>query len=195
MPTLHYKNLSDFLGRKKTRYIYLNSPPVYRTPIARGLQGDVVNISWRIAPLVLGAQMGGKRGVAGSQPIRTAVHITWHGATNLGDITPYLTYAYSRKPPWTYVNQPDRLVPICKGGTVPILGCEHQCQLSRVQVWNVLEIHPRISMEDDKMDPGFFSSMPHKWSSEGSSVVFVNIIDVANFCNQEICGAERIGKT
>jgi hypothetical protein len=45
------------------------------------------------------------------------------------------------------------------------------------------EIHPRISMEDDKMDPGFFSIMPHKCSSEGSSVVFVNINDVANFCN------------
>ncbi len=34
------------------------------------------------------------RGVsAGSQPMRTAVHITWHGAQiNFGDLTPYLTY-------------------------------------------------------------------------------------------------------
>ncbi len=33
--------------------------------------------------------------VAGSQPMRTAVHITWHGAqTNFGDLTPHLTYGY-----------------------------------------------------------------------------------------------------
>ncbi len=36
---------------------------------------------------------GGGDGVAGSQPMRTAVHITWHGAQiNFGDLTPYLTY-------------------------------------------------------------------------------------------------------
>ncbi len=53
---------------------------------SRGLQGDVVNLSWPIAPLVLWAQMRGKRGVAGSQPLRTAVHITWHEAhINFGD--------------------------------------------------------------------------------------------------------------
>ncbi len=59
----------------------------------------------------------------------------------------------------------------------------------------MLEIHPRICMGDDKMDPGFFSVMPHNCSSEGSFVVFLNINDVANFCNQYICGTERIGKT
>ncbi len=33
--------------------------------------------------------------VAGSQPMRTAVHITWHGAQrNFGDLTPYLTYEH-----------------------------------------------------------------------------------------------------
>jgi hypothetical protein len=59
----------------------------------RGLQGDVVNLGWPISLLVLWAQMRGKRGVAGSQPMRTAVHITWHGAQiNFGDPTPYLTY-------------------------------------------------------------------------------------------------------
>ncbi len=36
----------------------------------------------------------GKVRVAGSQPISTAVHITWHGAQiNFGDLPPYLTYA------------------------------------------------------------------------------------------------------
>ncbi len=33
-------------------------------------------------------------GGAGSQPMRTAVHITWHGEQiNFGDLTPYLTFA------------------------------------------------------------------------------------------------------
>ncbi len=41
----------------------------------------------------------------------------------------------------------------------------------------------RICMEDGKMDPGHFSTMAHKCSSEGSSVVFVNVNDVANICN------------
>ncbi len=36
---------------------------------------------------------GGRRGVAGSHPMRTAVHITWHGdQINFGDLTPYLTF-------------------------------------------------------------------------------------------------------
>ncbi len=36
---------------------------------------------------------GGGGGVAGSQPMSTAVHITWHGAQiNFGDLPPYLTY-------------------------------------------------------------------------------------------------------
>ncbi len=33
----------------------------------------------------------GEGGVVGSQPMRTAVYITWHGA-NFGDLTPYFTY-------------------------------------------------------------------------------------------------------
>ncbi len=37
--------------------------------------------------------MWGEGPVAGSQPMETAVHITWHGAQiNFGDLTPYLTY-------------------------------------------------------------------------------------------------------
>ncbi len=58
----------------------------------RGLQGDVVYLSWSIAPLVYEPKYGRGRG-CGSQPMRTAVHITWHGAQmNFGDLTPYLTY-------------------------------------------------------------------------------------------------------
>ncbi len=44
--------------------------------------------------LVLRVQMRGRGGVAGSQPMSTAVHITGHGAQiNFGDLPPYLTYA------------------------------------------------------------------------------------------------------
>jgi hypothetical protein len=67
--------------------------PYKKTGKTRGLQGDVVNLSWPIAPLVLWAQKRRKRGFAGSQPMRTAVHITWNRAQiNFGDLPPYLTY-------------------------------------------------------------------------------------------------------
>ncbi len=40
----------------------------------------------------------GGRGFAWSQPMRTAVHITWHGAQiNFGDLTPYLTYGFNEQ--------------------------------------------------------------------------------------------------
>jgi len=36
-------------------------------------------------------------GDAGSQPMRTAMHITWHGAQiNFGELPPYLTYGSAR---------------------------------------------------------------------------------------------------
>jgi hypothetical protein len=58
----------------------------------RGLQGDVVYLSWPIAPLLYEPYCGGGGVVSGSQPMRTAVHITWHGAQiNFGELTPYLT--------------------------------------------------------------------------------------------------------
>ncbi len=57
------------------------------------LQGDVVYLGRPIAPLVYEPKWGGRGWVAGSHPMRTAVHITWHGAQkNFGDLTPYLTY-------------------------------------------------------------------------------------------------------
>ncbi len=64
----------------------------------RGLQGDVIYLFWPIAPLVYEPKWGGggrsRWGAAGSQPMRTAVHITWHEAQiNFGDLTPYLTYS------------------------------------------------------------------------------------------------------
>ncbi len=46
-------------------------------------------------------------------------------------------------------------------------------------------------MEDGKMDTGFFFIMPHKCSSEGSCVDFVNFNDVANICNKYICERDR----
>ncbi len=43
--------------------------------------------------LVILVQMRGRGGVAWSQPMSTAVHITWHGSQiNFGDLPPYLTY-------------------------------------------------------------------------------------------------------
>ncbi len=39
------------------------------------------------------SKCGGREGVAGSQPMSTAVHITWHrDQINFGDQPPYLTY-------------------------------------------------------------------------------------------------------
>ncbi len=59
----------------------------------RGLQGDVVYLGWPTAPSYFESKCDGRWGYAGSQPMSTAVHITWHGAQiNLGDLTPYLTY-------------------------------------------------------------------------------------------------------
>jgi hypothetical protein len=43
--------------------------------------------------------MRGEGGVAGSQPMGTAVHITWYGAQiNFGYLPPYLAYAKRRVP-------------------------------------------------------------------------------------------------
>ncbi len=56
------------------------------------LQGDLVYLSWPIAPHVSEPKCGGG-GIFEVQPMRTAVHITWLGAQiNFGDLTPYLTY-------------------------------------------------------------------------------------------------------
>ncbi len=64
----------------------------------RRLQGDVVYLSWPIASLVYEPKCGG--GVAGSRPMRTAVHTTWHWAhINIGDLTPYLPMAPPPHPP------------------------------------------------------------------------------------------------
>ncbi len=53
------------------------------------------HLSWLTKPSYTSPNGGGGgmgRGVLGSQPMSTAVHITWHGAqTNFGDLTPYLT--------------------------------------------------------------------------------------------------------
>ncbi len=53
-------------------------------------------LSWLTnSALVIRVQMRGRDGVAGSQPMSTAVHIMWHGAQkNFWDLPPYLTYAW-----------------------------------------------------------------------------------------------------
>ncbi len=88
------------MSRIKHPRFFLADDATYRkTGKTRGLQGDVVNLSWPIAPLVLWAQMRRERGFAGSQPMRTAVHITWHGAQiNFGELPPYLTYGEKCEP-------------------------------------------------------------------------------------------------
>ncbi len=52
---------------------------------ARGLQRDVVYLSWPIAPSYSSPNARGWGGgvIAGSQPMSTAVHITGHGANKL----------------------------------------------------------------------------------------------------------------
>ncbi len=65
----------------------------WRIYISRGLQENVVYLCWPIAPSYsIRVQMRGDGGIVGSQPMSTAVHITWHGAQiNFGDLTPYFT--------------------------------------------------------------------------------------------------------
>jgi hypothetical protein len=59
----------------------------------RGLQRDVVYLCWPIAPSQYESKCGGREGVAGTQPMSTTVHITWHGAQiNFEYLPPYLTY-------------------------------------------------------------------------------------------------------
>jgi hypothetical protein len=55
----------------------------------RGIRRDVVYLCWPIPPHIYESKRGG---VAGSQPMSTAVHITWPGAQiNFGDLPPYLS--------------------------------------------------------------------------------------------------------
>ncbi len=73
----------------------LNCIILYFLPIAGGHQRDVVCLWWPIAPSSKCGRIGGWGGgvVAGSQPMSTAVHITWPGAQmKFGDLPPYLTY-------------------------------------------------------------------------------------------------------
>ncbi len=75
----------------------------------RGLQRDVVFLDWPIAPYTVYTSpnaWGG--GVAGSQPMTKAVHITWHGAQiNFEDLTPYLTYDEYQQVSWLEVTVAD----------------------------------------------------------------------------------------
>ncbi len=65
-------------------------------------------------PTHIRVQMRGG-GIAGSQPMSTAVHITWHGAqVNFGDLPPYLTFAYKYSS-WNLCKMP------CSLSTVSLL--------------------------------------------------------------------------
>jgi hypothetical protein len=59
----------------------------------RVLLRDVVYLCWPIAPSKYETKCGGREGIAGSQPMSIAGHITCHWAQiNFGDLPPYLTY-------------------------------------------------------------------------------------------------------
>jgi hypothetical protein len=81
----------------------INNKVLYRES-----QRDVVCLCWPIAPSYVspnGGGVGGGGGVAGSQPMSTAVHITWHGAQiNLGDLPQYLTYGFIPRRPGLLVS-------------------------------------------------------------------------------------------
>ncbi len=66
----------------------LSSAAAFPSVRAWSQPGDAVCLCWPIAPPHKSPNAGG--GVAVSQPMSTAVHITWHGAQiNFGDL-PYL---------------------------------------------------------------------------------------------------------
>ncbi len=74
-------------------------------------------LTYLSAPHIWAQMRGG--GVAVSQPMRTAVHPTWHGAQiNFGDLTPDLTYGATQKLPrfdWSIARH---LLESCWGGGV-----------------------------------------------------------------------------
>ncbi len=73
------------------------------------------------------AQVGGGGGglVAGSQPMRTTVQITWHGAQiNFGDLTPYLTMLLAIKS-WHHRFHSSDTV---RSGSDPIFSTVYLCQ-------------------------------------------------------------------
>ncbi len=108
-----FKNILRFsIIKIGSRSETLNFYPTYTDPyihadricdtilntVTKGLQ---LTKRWRHSwltnsALVCEPKCGVEGGVAGSQPMCTAVHITWHGAQiNFGDLPPYLTYCYN----------------------------------------------------------------------------------------------------
>ncbi len=89
---------SGFCLRPLMRKAAVSLPHTYSAVLICGGQGVTrrCRLSWLTrAPLVYEPKCGG--GGCGSQPMRTAVHITWHGAQiNFGDLAPYLTYGGAR---------------------------------------------------------------------------------------------------
>jgi hypothetical protein len=66
----------------------------------QGVTRDVVYLGLPIATSYMSPNAGGMGGVAGSQPMSTAVQCTMYigSQINFGDLTPYLTYGlYMRK--------------------------------------------------------------------------------------------------
>ncbi len=79
---------SSFLVVRNSGWCFLSWFGIYQGVTKRCRLSLLAN-----SALVYKSKCGGIVGVAGSQPINTAVHITWHGARlNFGDLPPYLTY-------------------------------------------------------------------------------------------------------
>jgi hypothetical protein len=74
--------------------IYINTDTKVDAPVDdSSIPGGYKEMSSFVADPLIRVQMRGERGgSAGSQPMSTAVHITWHGAQiNFGDLPPYWT--------------------------------------------------------------------------------------------------------
>ncbi len=76
----------------------------FTAPLFRPYHGDTKSCHLSLltnSALVHESKCGWWGRIAGSQPMSTALHITWHGAQiNFGDLPPYLTYGpYAPHPP------------------------------------------------------------------------------------------------
>ncbi len=84
-PHLHQHHTQRLCLRRQVRNLGWNKAGGHK-------EMSVVYLCWPIAPSYMSPNAGdGGRGVVESQPMSTAVHITWQGTQiNFGDLTPYL---------------------------------------------------------------------------------------------------------
>ncbi len=129
--------------RRRRKYSLWGETTSTTVGLYRGSQRDVVCFCWPIAHWYKSPNAGGG-GVAGSQPMSTAVHITWYGAQiNLGDLPPCLTYGFVRRRPGSMVSCMQVFVPLPMISllTLPLSpfiylsGCTSHCPPPFSTVW------------------------------------------------------------